>query len=93
VRQDHGITEDLYEHVADFAGSALYTDAEKVAIEFAERFAEDHSNIDEDLFNRLGQFYSQPQIVELAVTVARNLGIGRLLKVLQLDQECKVDLT
>ncbi len=92
MRQEHGITEDLYEHVAEYATSDLYTDAEKIAIEFAERFAMDHRNIDDELFVRLGQFYSQAQIVELAVTVARNLGIGRLLKVLQLDQECKLDV-
>jgi alkylhydroperoxidase family enzyme len=90
VRQEHGITEDLYEHVADYATSDLYSEAEKVAVEYAERFATDHLNIDDDLFARLGEFYSDGEIVELSVTVARNLGIGRLLKVLQLDQECRI---
>jgi alkylhydroperoxidase family enzyme len=92
VRHEHDISEDLYEHVADYATSDLYTEAEKVAVEYADRFATDHLNIDDDLFARLGSHYSQSEIVELTVTVARNLAIGRLLKVLELDLACKVDL-
>ena len=41
--------ETLLANVADWATAAGYTDAERVALEYAERFSTDSANIDDDL--------------------------------------------
>ena len=68
----------------------MYTDAEKVAIEYTERFAVDHRDIDDSLFDRLRLYFDEGEIVELTMTIARHLAFGRLTKVLELDQVCAI---
>src|SRR5580704_17463244 len=41
-----GVGEDQYEHVADYRTYPGYTDRQRLAIEYAERFVEDHRSID-----------------------------------------------
>src|SRR5437764_7250711 len=53
-----GVTEDLYEHVGDAASYAGYTERQRLAVEYAERFATDHQGIDDDLFARLRAVFS-----------------------------------
>lgn len=80
-----GVTEELYEHVADAHGHADYTARERLAIEFAERFAVDHQAIDDDLFTRLRAVFGDDEIVDLSICCAAFLGLGRVLAVLGID--------
>jgi alkylhydroperoxidase family enzyme len=90
----HEITEGLYSHLdADYRQHADYTDAEKVAIEYTERYAVDHLSIDDNLFQRLLAHFDSGEILELTVTIARHLGFGRLTQVLGLDIDCPIDPT
>jgi alkylhydroperoxidase family enzyme len=90
----HGITEALYTHLdSDYRQRSDYTAAEKVVIEYAERFALDHLSIDDGLFERLLEHFEPGDVLELTVTIARHLGFGRLTQVLGLDVDCPVDLT
>ena len=43
-----GFDEDLYQHVHEYATNAAFTEREKLAIEYAERFALDHRAIGDD---------------------------------------------
>jgi alkylhydroperoxidase family enzyme len=54
------------------------TDAERVALEFADRLATDHLSIDDAFYVRLREHYTEPEIVELGVNMALCVGFGRL---------------
>ena len=86
-----GVTEEMYAHVADAAGRDDYSEQEKVAIEYAERFALDHLAIDDAFFERLGEHFDAPAILDLTICIADYLAFGRLTQVLKLDQECSLD--
>jgi len=86
-----GATEDLYAHVADAHDHGHYTDREKLAIEFAERFALDHTNMDDDFWSRLRANFADDEIVDLGLCVAIFMGLGRFLRVLGIDEACPWD--
>ena len=87
-----GVTEEMYSHVGEYRHSQLYSEQEKVAIEYTEMFALDHNAITQDLFDRLGRYFDEGEIVELTVIIARHLAFGRLTAVLELGFSCAVDL-
>jgi alkylhydroperoxidase family enzyme len=86
-----GVTEELYSNLdAEYRDDPYYSDAEKVAIEYTERFALDHLAIDDELFARLLQHYDAGDVLDLSVTIARHLGFGRITQVLGLDVLCPI---
>ncbi len=50
--------------------STLFSEAERVAFEYAERVTITDRNVDDALFARLRQHYSEAQIVELTAAIA-----------------------
>ena len=84
--REGGATEELYAHVAD-ADDERYTPRERLAIEFAERFALDHEGMDEAFFARLRERFSDAEVVDLSVCCAAFLGLGRLLAVLGIEAD------
>ena len=50
---DAGVAPELYENVAAYATYPGYTPRQRLAIEYAERFATDHASIDDAFFGRL----------------------------------------
>src|SRR3954469_15957178 len=44
--REAGVDDDAYRHVAEYATYPGYTDRQRLAIEYAERFATDHQSID-----------------------------------------------
>ena len=87
---EQGVTEDLYAHVAEH-GHPEYSEAEQVAIEYAEKFALDHLSLDEAFFDRLHEHFSDADILDLTICIADFMGFGRLTQVLQLDIVCEID--
>lgn len=83
-----GLADEFYDHIEEWATWPGYTAAERLAAEFAERFALDHLSIDDDLWHRLSTEFSQEQILDLGLSVAEWLGIGRFTQVLGLDRQC-----
>jgi AhpD family alkylhydroperoxidase len=82
---EQGVTPELYAHVAEYREREEYTLREKLAIEYAERFAIDHTGIDDELFVRLRASYSDDEIVDLTICLAAFLGLGRLLRSLGIE--------
>lgn len=76
--------EALYAHVADHAHPE-YSAQEQVAIEYAERFALDHLQIDDALWARLRAAFTDPEILDLTICIGNWLAFGRLTQVLHLD--------
>jgi alkylhydroperoxidase family enzyme len=89
---EQGVTEDMYAHVADHREHPEYSGAERIAIEYAERFALDHLAIDEAFFERLHEHFDDADILDLTICIADFLAFGRLTEVLRLDQECSLEL-
>jgi AhpD family alkylhydroperoxidase len=85
---DAGVTDALLAGVAHAADSPDYTDAERIAIEYAERFSRDSAGIDDDFMRRLGAHFDAGEIVELTLVIAKYLAFGRFMQVLGLDQSC-----
>jgi AhpD family alkylhydroperoxidase len=87
-----GVTEDLYEHVDEAATYPGYTERQRLAVEYAERYATDHQAIDDDLFARLRAAFTDAEVLDLTMCCAVYLGLGRALEVLGIDEGCALDL-
>ncbi|MFK7918575.1 MAG: hypothetical protein AB8G14_10885 [Ilumatobacter sp.] len=59
-----------------------------MAIEYAERFALTHTDIDNEFIDRLREHYSDAEVVELSATIGFCIGIGRIYAVLDIANEC-----
>lgn len=88
----HGLSEELYGSVAEWRGHPGYTDAERVAIEYAEKFALDHTALDEAFFARMRRLYSDDQIMDIAVCVGTWLMMGRIVRVMGVNAACPLRL-
>ena len=74
--REQGVTEELYAHVADHREHAEYSEAERVAIEYAERFALDHLSIDDEFMARLRAQFSDADVLDLTICIADFLAFG-----------------
>jgi alkylhydroperoxidase family enzyme len=50
--------------------SDVFSEAERVALEYAERVTYTDQSVDDALFARLKQHYTEPQLVELTAAIA-----------------------
>lgn len=74
--------------VTDWRTTDAFDDRTRLAAEYAERYALDHHNLDEDFWARMTASYSQQEIVELSMSIGSWLAFGRLNRVLGLDTRC-----
>src|ERR1700682_2203700 len=89
---DAGITDDDYAHVDEWRTWPGYSDRQRLAIEYAERFATDHRAIDDELFARLRSHFADDEIPDLTLCCALWLGRGRTLEVLGITDNCPLDV-
>jgi AhpD family alkylhydroperoxidase len=87
-----GVAEDAYEHLHEYRTYAGYTDRQRLAIEYAERFATDHQGIDDELFTRLRARFADAEILDLTLCLAVYLGLGRTLEVLGIREGSGIDV-
>ena len=87
---ENGLTE---EKIAELDGEGNgFSDRERLALEYAERLAVDHHNVDDDFFDRLRTEFSDAEILELGMMAGQYIGFGRLLMVLDLTPKfCPTD--
>jgi alkylhydroperoxidase family enzyme len=87
---DAELTESDYAHVRDWRSYAGYSERERLAIDYAERFALDHHSLDDEFFRRLRAHYTDAEILDLTVCVGGWLALGRTLHVLGIDSYCRI---
>jgi len=75
---EDGLTEDLVCSLERPAEAADLTEAERVALRFADLFATNHLAIDDALYDELRQHFTEGELVELGLHCALDVGIGRL---------------
>lgn len=90
--RDAGVDADAYEHLHEYATHPGYTERQRLAIEYAERFATAHDSIDDAFFARLRAAFADAEVLDLTLCIAVFLGLGRTLAVLGIDEHCEIDL-
>jgi alkylhydroperoxidase family enzyme len=86
------LAEDDYQHVAEWATWSGFSDAERIAIEYAEKFALDHTTLDDTFFRRMHEHFTDEEIMEIAVSVGCWLMMGRITMVMGVDVSCALTL-
>ncbi|MEU6986614.1 MULTISPECIES: carboxymuconolactone decarboxylase family protein [unclassified Streptomyces] len=87
-RDGEKVEESFAEAVTQWRTTDAFDDRTRLAAEYAERYALDHHGLDEDFWTRMTAHYSQPEIVELTMSIGSWLSFGRLNRVLGLDAVC-----
>lgn len=87
-----GVSEDDYCHVEDWRTYEGYTERQRLAVEYAERFATDHGAIDEAFFARLRAAFDDAEVLDLTMCIAVYLGLGRTLAVLGIDEHVAMEI-
>jgi AhpD family alkylhydroperoxidase len=87
-----GVTEDAYEHLHEYRTYSGYTERQRLAIEYAERFAVDHHGVDDELFTRLRVRFTDAEILDLTLCLSVYLGLGRALEVLGIEEGSGIDV-
>jgi alkylhydroperoxidase family enzyme len=72
-----GIDDTKIEAVDDYRTSPLYTEAERVALDFAAAAAAQPNAVTDALFDKMKQHWTEGQIVEIAAVVAINGFLNR----------------
>lgn len=86
------LSEDDYAAVADWATYPGFSDAERVALEYTEKFAIDHLNIDQTLIDRMRSHFDDDLIVEMTIAIGTWIAFGRLQTVLGVEVSCALQL-
>ncbi len=90
--RDVGLTEDKIQEVWDFENSSVLSEREKTALRFADHLKHDISKADDDAFYaELREQFSEPEIVELGLWCAENVGAGsfvRTLNIISWEEAC-----
>ena len=63
-------TEKLETIIEDYAKSPLFSDAEKVALEYADAITDTRRDVDDELFARVQRHYDDDTIAELTMIIA-----------------------
>lgn len=87
-----GVDEEFYGHVCEWRTWPGYSAAERIAAEFAHRFAFDHTALrdDGDFWVRCREQLSEEILADLALSCALWLGMGRVLRILDIGQAAKL---
>ncbi|QDX80802.1 carboxymuconolactone decarboxylase [Denitratisoma sp. DHT3] len=89
-----GLDQDFYAHILEWRSWPGFNARERLAIEYAERFTQDHLGLagDDDFWQRLRRQFTDVEISSLAVCCSLWLGAGRTARVLDVGQTCQLTL-
>ncbi|MEM7094522.1 MAG: hypothetical protein AAF567_16080 [Actinomycetota bacterium] len=86
-----GMDDDLYNSVGRYYELDEFTTREKLAIEFGERFAINHTGIDDEFWARCEEHFSDQEMLELTVVAGFCVGMGRAFQVLDIAVDFDVN--
>lgn len=81
-------TEDDYANVAAWSTWPGFSDAERVAISFAELFATDHLALDDAWFDTARQHFTDDQLHAMGIMVGSWVALGRMQAVFDVHTSC-----
>ena len=76
-----GVDDGFYAEVANWRASTALSGRERLAAEFAQRFALDHLSMDDELWTRLHAAFGHDELADLTMCCGMFLGLGRTLAV------------
>jgi len=76
-----GADEPFYAEATDWRSATSFSPRERLAAEFAERFALDHLAMDDDFWSRLHAAFSEDELADLTICCGMFLGMGRTMAV------------
>jgi alkylhydroperoxidase family enzyme len=77
-----GVDEGFYGEVASWPTSEALSPRERLAAEYAQRFALDHLAMDDEFWARLHDAFADDELADLTMCCGMFLGLGRILAVL-----------
>ncbi|MDO3649588.1 carboxymuconolactone decarboxylase family protein [Nocardia mangyaensis] len=87
-RDGQKVEAEFADAVTNWRTTDLFDERARLAAEYAERYATDHHGLDDEFWSRMFEHYSQPEVVELSMSIGSWLAFGRLNRVLGLDAVC-----
>jgi len=89
---EHGISEDDYLNSANWATWPGYSPAERIAIEFADKFALDHLALDDAWFATARQHFTDEQLHGMSLMIGAWIAFGRMQTVFDVHLSCALRL-
>jgi len=77
-----GIDEGFYAEIADWRSSTILTARERLAAEYAQKFALDHLSMGDEFWGRMRSAFGDDEIADLTMCCGAWLGMGRTLAVI-----------
>ncbi|TDC58298.1 carboxymuconolactone decarboxylase family protein [Actinomadura sp. KC345] len=87
-RDGEKVEDGFADAVTDWRTTDAFDTRTRLAAEYADRYAVDHHNLDDEFWERMTAHYTQREIVELSMCIGSWLAFGRLNHVLGLDAMC-----
>jgi alkylhydroperoxidase family enzyme len=88
---EQGLAEDFYRSVGTPDQIEL-SEQERLAVAYAERFALNHTSIDDEFIERLRSSFTDPEILDLTICLSAFLGLGRTLRALGITETTLTDV-
>ncbi|MGH9080628.1 MAG: carboxymuconolactone decarboxylase family protein [Acidimicrobiales bacterium] len=76
-----GADEPFYAEVSDWRTSDTLSDRERMAADFAERFALSHQTMDDEFWARMQDAFADDELADLTICCGMFLGLGRIMAV------------
>ena len=83
-----GLDEDVLANVGNYDSYPGFSAAERDALDYTTRFANDHLSIDQALMDRLREHFGDEMVFEITLCVAGWLALGRVNAVMDVEVSC-----
>lgn len=82
-----GVRDDKILALDDYGSSALFTDDEKIALEYADAITLSDRDVDDDLFDRLRDVYDDEAVIELTAVIAWENSSSKFNRALRIESQ------
>jgi alkylhydroperoxidase family enzyme len=83
-----GLSTEKIEALNDYAKSPLFTEAEKVALEYADVITDTRRDVEDELFVRLQRHYDDDTVAELTMIIAWENASSRFNRAFRIPSQC-----
>lgn len=88
--EEKGIDEFFYAAISEWHDSDLFSNKERLALEYTELMANNHLSITDEFFDQLKTEFNDEDIFELTACINFLIANGRILQVLHIQQSCPI---
>jgi alkylhydroperoxidase family enzyme len=82
------VPEEVYEHVEDAAEWPRYSTRERLAIQLAEGYALEHTNVPEPVWTEVHEYFTDDELIDLLNCISVWFAYGRMNRMLEVDTSC-----